>query len=86
MWKRKNSIRDLIVGTDDGIIVGKDNVKEIVVDVIVDKPIKVGDAVRENGLSFHLFVDSAEGIRAPIDRTIASRRADRAMEKFAHPA
>ena len=50
------------------------------------KPSKVSDAIREKGLSFHLFVDSAEGIRAPIDRTVASRRADRAMEKLAHPA
>jgi hypothetical protein len=42
--------------------------------------------LEERGVRFHLFVDSAEGVRAPLDRRTASDRAERAMRRLAQSA
>jgi hypothetical protein len=44
------------------------------------------DALRERGVRFHYFVDSAEGVRTPFDRATASRRAAKAMNRLARTA
>jgi hypothetical protein len=48
-----------------------------------NRPRSVLDALRERGVRFHYFVDSAEGVRTPFDRATASRRAAKAMNRLA---
>jgi hypothetical protein len=47
------------------------------------RPKTVRESLRERGVQFHYFVDSAEGVRAPFDRETASRRAAKAMSRLA---
>jgi hypothetical protein len=49
----------------------------------LERPKSVRELLRERGERFHFFVDSAEGVRAPFDRELASRRAAQAMRRVA---
>jgi hypothetical protein len=48
-----------------------------------DRPKSVRQVLRDRGVRFHYFLDSAEGVRAPFDRETASRRAAKAMNRLA---
>jgi hypothetical protein len=48
-----------------------------------ERPKSVQEVLRERGVRFHYFLDSAEGVRAPFDRETASRRAAKAMSLLA---
>jgi hypothetical protein len=49
----------------------------------LERPKSVRETLRERGVRFHLFTDSAEGVRAPFDRATASRRTAKALRRFA---
>jgi hypothetical protein len=44
-------------------------------------PGSVAEALADRDIRYQLFVESAQGVRAPIDRKVASRRAERAHER-----
>ena len=49
----------------------------------LERPKTVRELLRDRGDRFHFFVDSAEGVRMPFDRKLASRRAAQAMRRLA---
>lgn len=48
----------------------------------IERPKSSRDALRERGVRYHYFIDSAEGVRAPFDRETASRRSAKAMRRL----
>jgi hypothetical protein len=44
------------------------------------------DRLKEQGVYIHLFAESAEGIRAPVDKDLAARRAELASTRLPLPS
>ena len=50
------------------------------------RPRTIREALSDRGVAFDLFVDSAEGVRAPFDREVAARRATKALRRVLRAA